>query len=511
MRQDAPKPLPSRVMARSYAGQVAIVAQRLAPFGLSLDEGSPTNARRPALIQSEVSGGPVIVMTIDLATEIDQRGRAAPPPAIELLCDALGRSAAAEGIDLRVLCVPVDAEAAGATVEDVRREADVEMKIAVYPDDLALEETVRRGLRIRVVSGSARRRLAAWLESHPFMYGLAVLGEFSFKHPLFGQVLCGGPCGLSGAWQFTCTMGKTFVSKRQIERNFFDRTVFEPVRNHPSVIVRRLWSAWESILRQALWGPIVLRGAIVYVARRLPYDWLRESKGVVCTAITTLFNHLECPKSLRNGACGAPTTEGMCGELLKYGVKKPCVFYYRNARDLRGERLASRWVSAAERLRGTRFGIPIACVMRIAAAIVTRRELSARIYPKVDTRVPGASAIVSAMRGRFDGATLFGSRAPLPNLVARSEITLEGASPRGERLLAAVRRATRPRRRRVSERTEALAAILQALSREGMTQPLVRDLPAAASSTYERVLAHEIKSESRHSVTAADEQRHVRS
>jgi hypothetical protein len=270
-----------------------------------------------------------------------------------------------------------------------------------------------------------------------------------------------------------------------------------------------LWSAWESILRQAMWGPIVLRRAVVVVARRVPSDWLRNSKGVLRTAITAFFNHLECPKSLRNGACGALTVEGTCGELLKYGIRKPCVFHYRNTRDFRGERLASRWTASAERLEASRFGIPIAFLMRLAAAVVARRNLSSRIYPRVDTHVPGASAIVSAMRGRFDGATIFGSRAPLPRLVARSQIAFAGISQRGERLLAAVRPAVLPLRRRMSERTETLAAILKALSQAEITQSLARDAPLAAGSTYERVLAHEIESEPHRSVTAAGQRRRV--
>src|SRR5215469_9431704 len=98
MMPDVPKPLPSILFARSHARQVAVVAESLAPFGLSLDEGSPTNVRRPALIQSATQGAPVIVMTLHLASEIDQPRHAGPPPAIELLCDALNRSGAADGI-----------------------------------------------------------------------------------------------------------------------------------------------------------------------------------------------------------------------------------------------------------------------------------------------------------------------------------------------------------------------------------------------------------------------------
>jgi hypothetical protein len=516
MIAETSRPLPSRIAAQSYAAQIALIAERLAPFGMSLDEGSPTNSRRPALMRSDGSGGPVIVTRVDLPSEFDQRGRPVPPPAIDLICDALVLSDAASGLDLRVLCVPSDAEPGGEIVESARRGADVDIKIALCADDLTLEEAGRRRLRLTVLPASSKRRLAGWLERHPFMYSLAVLGEFSFKHPLFGQILCGGPCGLSGAWQFTCTMGKTFVSKRQIERNFLDRPIFEPVRNHPSPIVRKLWSVWESLLREILWGPIALRKAIVYLARRLPRDWLRDPEGVVRTVIATLFNSLECPKSLRNGACGAPTREGMCGELLKYGVMKPCVFYYRNARDLRGERLASRWRAAAERMDRTRVGIPVVWMMRIAAAVAARRELSMRIYPRVDPQVPGASAIVSAMRGRFDGMTLFGSRAPLPPLIARSQIALLGASPRGEQMLAAVRKTARPGPRRVSERIDALAEILGALAREARAQPAPGDLPAPSNSTYERILVHEIDPETRRrrsredSPTAAGEPGHVR-
>lgn len=202
--------------------------------------------------------------------------------------------------------------------------------------------------------------------------------------------------------------------------------------------------------------------------------------------------HLECPKSVRNGACGATTAEGLCGELLRSGIRKPCVFHYRNARDLAGERLARRLIAAAARLRTRRWGSPPASALEIMAAIVNRRSSSTRIYPQVDTRVPGASAIVNAMRGRFEGMTLFGTRAPLPRSVARSEIGVFGLSSRGRIVLSGARRTMGRLPRRVSESAAALALILSALAREGRARARGDDAQAAGNSTYERVLDYEM-------------------
>ncbi len=376
MKPSTPKPLPSRIASRNYASQVALVADRLAPFGLSVPEGTPTNTRRAVLIQGEPRGEPVVLVKIELDGEASPNGHFCLTPAIALLSDALGQSGGVSGIDLRVLCVPRDGEKAGFSAQSAARTADLEMNLSLCDQDLQPEQSHRRRLRIRLAPRPGKRRFAEWIERHPFIYSFAVFGEFSFKHPLFGQVLCGGPCGISGAWQFTCTMSKTFVSRRQIERNFFDRRVFDPVRNHPNRLLRSAWLAWERTLRQLLRGPIALRKGIVYVARHLPSGWFREPEGFFRTAVVTLFNHLECPKSLRNGACGAPTVEGLCGELMKSGIRKTCVFYYRNVRDIRGGRLSTRLLGAAGRLR--RWSWPVRPGLRSYEASPSGRRRSIR-------------------------------------------------------------------------------------------------------------------------------------
>jgi hypothetical protein len=235
----------------------------------------------------------------------------------------------------------------------------------------------------------------------------------------------------------------------------------------------------------ALWPPILLRRCVVGVASRLPTRWFTEAKGAVRTTATLVWNHLECPKSIRNGACGAPTATGLCGELTKYGVRKPCVFVARNARDRRGAELAARLTARAKRLRGSAF----AWMLELAAAVVDRRALSLRIVPGVDERVPGASAIVSALAGRFPGATLVGSRVRLPASAARSRITLDARTARGAAPVRAALSRLAGSGRSVRDRVRTLETILEALAAANDE----RAAPIAVgegSSTYERMLTH---------------------
>jgi hypothetical protein len=489
MNTEAGKPIASMVTARQYSRRIAAVADLLAPFDLNVVEGTPTNVRRVVLIESDADLGPIVLVRVELDSDGDEKA----PPAVQLLAGALAAGMGGRGIDLRVLCVPQDWNTMPPGIQGAVREADVALALAVHPGDLNPRESDRRRLRVRIIPRPRKRHFAEWLERHPFLYSLAVLGEFCVKHPLFGQVLCGGPCGISGAWQFTCTMGKTFVPKSQIEQNFLARPVFEPVRKSERVAVRSLWRVWEWILRQALWPAIGLRKAIVYIASHLPRRWFHEANGIFRTTLATVFNHLECPKSLRNGACGAPTREGLCGELLKYGVVKPCIFHYRNTRDMAGQRFASRLLSRAERWRnsGGRLGGWGATVLETAAAIVNRRPLSMHVYPQVDTGVAGASAVVSAMRGRFKGVTVFGAVEALPPAIARSHITVSALSDRGERMLLKIRKVVRGLPSHVGGRVTALAAILDALAQEELGAAAEAGSLEAQGTTYERVLAHE--------------------
>ncbi|MGH7932780.1 MAG: hypothetical protein ACREQN_06365 [Candidatus Binataceae bacterium] len=516
MNSHTPKPLPSRVAARNYSSQVAPIARHLAAFGLSVAEGTPTNTRRIVLIHGESHGEPVLLVRTALDGEPDADGHPRLTPAMRLFAAALARRGGSSGIDLRVLCAPRDGEEPAAAIDAVVRDADLELRLAIESADLQPEQTRMRKLRIRLTPRPRGRRAAVRLERHPFLYSLAIFREFSFKHPLFGQILCGGSCGVSGAWQFTCTMAKTFVSKRHIERNLFERAVFATVRNHPNSLMTSTWTVWEWTLRRLLWGPIALRKAVVQVAKRLPWNWFSKPGGVLRLTATTLVNHLECPKSLRNGACGAPSPEGLCGELQKYGIRKPCVFHYRNARDLHGERLGLRLTATATRFRASPFGRPIAPLMEIMAAIVSRRPLPMRIYPRVDTRVFGASAIVNAMGGRFKGMTLFGTRALLPNSVARSEIGVIGLSPRGHLVLSEARHTVGRLPHRVSEGVTAVTMILNALAHEGHTPAHAQDVRDAAASSYERVRAYQMNHTPderplfRHSGMSIGEPRHGR-
>lgn len=491
MKLGGPKHLASTVASAEYGRQLAAVADCLASFGLTLTEGTPTNLRRPAMIRKDAGHGPVVLVRVELDGALDEGGRAVVPPAIKTLADALGLNVGEDGVNARVLCIPRDWDSGSPLVRSALREADVEIAIEIDDNDVADGEADRRKLKIAVGSLMVKRRIAAWLEAHPFAYSFAAIAEFYVKHPLFGQVLCGGPCGISGAWQFTCTMGKSFTTKSQIEQNLLARPVFQQMRSDVRPHIRRLWRAWESVMCAALWPPIWLRRGIVWVAQRLPSEWFREARGIFHNAAITLFDHLECPKSLRNGACGATTFEGQCGELLKYGIAKPCVFYFRNTRDRRGLELAPRLVARAQLLRN-RSGLlaPLAFVFEGVAAIVDRRRLSNRIYPRVDTSIPGASAIVSAMAGHYKGMTLFGSPTYLPRTIARSRIALIGRSERGRHVIWSARKRMKALPSKVGDRARTLAEILRALASEsvGGRQPGAEPVQY---STYERVLAHE--------------------
>jgi len=486
------KPLPSAVAAKEYVRQMLAVAARLAPFELTLAEGTPTSLRRPAVIQREPAQGPVVLLRVELDGAVDADGQPVIPAAIDTLASALASTDASAGIDLRVLCTPSGSETGSASIARNLRSADLELKLDISSDDIAPGEEARRRLHVEVTPKPGRTRFALWLESHPFLYSLAVLAEFSFKHPLFGQILCGGPCGISGAWQFTCTMGKTFFSKRQIEENFLRRPVFEAIRNDPRSYVRAIWRGWEAGLRGALWPVIWLRKLITAVAARLPRAWFTEAKGVARTMATLFVNHLECPKSIRNGACGAPTDQGLCGELQKYGISKPCVFYYRNSRDLAGIRLAARLEARAQGLGGRAWPLPwVAALLQTIAAIVDRRQLSTRVYERVNLDVPGASAIVNAMAGRFKGLTMVGAPGYLPPHFTRSEIKLLGRSARGEALLIRARARLRNLPHTVNARAAALATILKVLEDQSRGWHTASGQEAFAGSTYERVLVHQ--------------------
>jgi|GEM_PF-7004844 hypothetical protein len=479
--------LGSALSGEAFTRRIGAVRHALAHFGFAPAAGTPSGLRRPVLLERAGIRTPRVLVVSELAT--DFRPHPSVPDDLQTLAEALALAEGYPLLNLRLLCQPQGWERNSQTIAQARGQADLEINLHLAPEDL-LEP--QRRLAIEFDEDAPRRRFARLLERHPFWYSLAVLGEFSFKHPVFGQVLCGGPCGISGAWQFTCTMGKSFVGKSQLEANFFDREIFRPLRTHHSPVVRGLWRGWEWALKQVLWLPILTRRAIVGLARRFPATWFGRAHGTLRAVLTRLFNHLECPKSVRNGACGAPTETGQCGELLKYGITKTCVFYYRNCRDRSGYRWAGRIVDRAAKLRPAWLARLARTPAAILAAIADRAPLSARIYPPVDTDLPGASAIVGAMAGRFEGATLFGSAHWLPPLIARSRLILSARSPEGRRAIAAIRSKLSSHNCQVGMRVQVLSQILAAL--EGVTRIGATAESLTEESTYERVLARQVDS-----------------
>jgi hypothetical protein len=123
----------------------------------------------------------------------------------------------------------------------------------------------------------------------------------------------------------------------------------------------------------------------------------------------------------------------------------------------------------------------------LAAAVVDRRSLSLTIYPPVDGAVPGASAVVNAMAGRFPGATLFGSPGTLPRCIPRSAIRIRATSPGGRECLAEVERAMRLRAPRVGDVPQILARFFDLIA-ERPDAGARAAAEGASSSTYERML-----------------------
>jgi 5,10-methylenetetrahydrofolate reductase len=479
---------------RRYGSELIEIADGLAPWGLSLPDRTPTDRLAPALLRGAEDGAPVVLMRVDL--DGDGKPPGAVPPSVQMLTDALAASGGVKALDLEVLCVPAGWERNSAVIRKSLERADCELKVSLRELQAADGRVHRVTVRLRGEPwkvGAAR-----FIERHPALYGLATLGEFWLKHPLFGQILCGGPCGVSGAWQFTCTMAKTFTTKRQIERNLLERPIFIEARAAAAtgtLLHRWSWSVWEAAMRAMLWPPILLRKAIVAIAASFPTAWFVDAKSRWQVLATRIFNHLECPKSLRNGACGAPSAEGLCGELMKYGISKPCIFCYRNSRDRFGALRAARSTARAERWRRAWlgwFGELPAMAFKTWAAFLDRRPLSLKIYPPVDLNVPGASAIISAMRERFHGATLFGNPALLPAGFHRSEITVRARTPLGRQMLDEVRRHIKPTIEDAEGGSHTLAMVLKA-----MGEAAERIRPASGSgndseTTYERMFMSQV-------------------
>jgi hypothetical protein len=131
------------------------------------------------------------------------------------------------------------------------------------------------------------------------------------------------------------------------------------------------------------------------------------------------------------------------------------------------------------------------------AAFLDRRPLSMQLYPPVDTTVPGASAIVSAMGERFDGATIFGNSALLPAALGRAEITVQARTPVGRQMLPEVRRLLSGLAPRPDDRSQVLTMILQAL---GESAARIRPPDGAKTreeTTYERMFMSQIDAPSR--------------
>ena len=484
---------------RRYGSELVAIADRLAPYGLSLPDGTPTDQLTPALIRGAADGAPSVLTRIELDGDGEAPGTI--PPAAEMLGEALARAGGVHDLDLEVLCLPSGWERNSAVIRTSIERADCELKIALR-DQVGAEPAERPPrLAVRLRRESWKARVAAFVERHPVLYGLVNLGEFWIKHPLFGQILCGGPCGISGAWQFTCTMGKTFTSKRQIDQNLLERPIFAEARAAAaagSALHRRLWHIFETVMRAMLWPPILLRRAIVAIASSFPSQWFLNAQSRWQLLATRIFNHLECPKSLRNGACGAPSPQGLCGELMQYGISKPCVFCYRNARDRFGQRRAAELVARAARWRGAGWiGELGASALLTWAAFVDRRPLSVQAYPRVDTTVPGASAIVSAMRDRFHGTTIFGNAALLPAALGRAEITVQARTPVGRQMLPEVRRRLSGLAHAPEDRSQVLSTILRALGEAAARIHPPNGATISEETTYERMFMSQIDASSR--------------
>ncbi|HUY18582.1 MAG TPA: SAM-dependent methyltransferase [Candidatus Binataceae bacterium] len=486
---------------RRYGSELVEIADRLAPYGLSLPDGTPTDQLAPALISSATDGAPSVLTRIELNS--DREAPATLPPAAEMLTEALASAGGVRDLGLEVLCVPTGWDRNSAVIRSSFERADCELKIALRDKNATAANGRPSRLAVRLRREPWKMRLAAFIERHPMLYGLVNLGEFWIKHPLFGQILCGGPCGVSGAWQFSCTMAKTFTTKRQIERNLLERPIFVEARAAAaagSALHRELWKFWEAAMRAMLWPPILLRRAIVAVAGSLPSAWFLDARNRWQLLATRIFNHLECPKSLRNGACGAPSTQGLCGELMKYGISKPCVFCYRNSRDRFGQRRAAELMARAERWRRERtgwIGALGASTLQAWAAFVDRRPLSLRTYPAVDSTVPGASAIVSAMRERFDGATIFGNPALLPTALNHAAITVQARTPVGRRMLPEVRRYLGGLKPRLDNRSQVLTMILRALGEAAARMRPPDQANIREETTYERMFMSQIDASTR--------------
>jgi 5,10-methylenetetrahydrofolate reductase len=477
---------------RRYGHALVEVADRLAPFGPSLPDGTPTTIRLPAVLHSAVREGPTVIARLDLPAK-DNSDRL--PLEFDTLTGALDRYSFKGPLDLRILCVPTGWENNSAIVRSTLAEADCELRMGLHERDC---EDGSRPLRVNIHGEPLRARFARAIERHSVLYGCAVLLEFWIKHPLFGQVLCGGPCGVSGAWQFTCTMGKTFVSREQIESNLLNRPIFLNTRRRVADLpVRRwLWSKWERTMAAMLWPPIAVRRGIVAVASAIPARWFLQAQNGFQAIATRIFNHLECPKSLRNGACGAPSAEGTCGELMKFGIIKPCVFCYRNARDQRGKQRAEKLLRVAARLRSYRLGW-MAAMLELGASFADRRPLSIKRYPRVDPTVPGASAVVNALARRYDGAKILGNLDFLPASFARSRIELEVRSEAARGIVPAIRRRLHKVAPVFLNRSVVVAAMLETLSEIAGRVHTSAEEPKAADTTYERMFMAQVKSNGR--------------
>jgi len=501
IRESRPAPAARREVfngadaGRRYGSELIEIADRLAPWGLSLPDRTRTDRLAPALIRGAEDGAPALLTRVELDGERDAPG--AVPSAVRMLTEALADAGGVPALDLEVLCVPSGWSHNSSVIRTSLERADCELKIGLRDAPGGASGGAHR-VTVRLRGEPWKVRAARFIERHPMLYGLATLGEFWLKHPLFGQILCGGPCGVSGAWQFTCTMAKTFTTKRQIECNLLERPIFIGARaaaEARSPLRRSVWSAWEAVMCAMLWPPILLRRAIVAIAASFPAVWFVNAKSRWQLLATRVFNHLECPKSLRNGACGAPSAEGLCGELMKYGISKPCIFCYRNSRDRFGARRAARMTARADHWRRAWlgwFGELPAAAFRTWAAFLDRRPLSLQAYPPVDPTVPGASAIVSAMGERFHGATIFGNPALLPGALDRAEITVRARTPLGRRILAEVRHHVGSIKPRSGNGNRVLAMVLKAM---GEAAARIRPPDGAATeeqTTYERMFMSQV-------------------
>ncbi len=134
------------------------------------------------------------------------------------------------------------------------------------------------------------------------------------------------------------------------------------------------------------------------------------------------------------------------------------------------------------------------CGLGRMASFANRRPLTAQVYPRLDTAVAGASAVVNAMVGRSKGATIFGDTSALPPLIVRSEIRLVSRKNRNSELLQTIRTRLSKLPKNVDGAGYVLADILEIISVKAESHRSELDATTKTVSTYEKMLAAQLDS-----------------